>query len=157
MMAMVVWWRRVLLVTVCLSVCHCLESNQMVFSPPSQCWANQSYSSVSLSYRDCQDGAGGRSGVCECLPGWRLSSWGPWLPSWQLSLSSVSVLSPSPSPGTGMRPTSPPTLTTTTHGSTIISEFLLCTFNCLLNTPQKDTYFYVNGHFYYFWTIRYVL
>ena len=58
MMEMVVWWRRVLLVTVCLTVCHCLESNQMVFSPPSQCWANQSYSSVSLSCSDCHPGAG---------------------------------------------------------------------------------------------------
>ena len=50
-----VWWRSTLLVlTLCLTVSHCLESNQMLFSPPSQCWTNQSYSSVSLSCRDCQ-------------------------------------------------------------------------------------------------------
>ena len=63
--------------TVCLTVCHSLESNQMEFSPPSQCWRNQSYSSVSLSCRDCQAGATARAGLCHCLPGWRLTSWGP--------------------------------------------------------------------------------
>ena len=74
---MVEWWRRVLLLTVYLTACHCLESNQMLFSPPSQCRANQSYSSVSLSCRDCEDGAEGRAGLCQCQPGWRLTSWGP--------------------------------------------------------------------------------
>ena len=77
-MMRVVCWSLILLgLTVCLTGTLGLESNQMLFSPASQCLGNQSYSSVSLSCTPCHRRARGEAGQCRCLPGWRLTAWEP--------------------------------------------------------------------------------